>query len=459
MKENQFVLGGGVTGLAAALSSKLPVLEAMTEPGGICSSYYVRPGSTIRLPEAPADGEAYRFEIGGGHWIFGGDPTILHFINKLTPVRSYARRSSVYFAAHERYVPYPLQNHLRFLGEEIAEQALKELVKPAQPFRTMKEWLTESFGPTLGHLFFYPFHDLYTSGLYEHIAPQDAYKSPVDLTQVIQGTFSAAQAAGYNVTFVYPIEGLNTLAQRMADFAHIAYNKRVVALDTRRKKLYFQDGGSLVYDTLLSTLPLNKMMLLTDIAVEAEPDPYTSVLVLNIGAVRGRQCPDDHWLYNPDAKSGFHRVGFYSNVDASFLPQSTRADHKTVSIYVERAYAGGTQPTPAEVKTYCDDVVAELQSWGFIEEAEVVDPTWIEVAYTWAWPASRWKPEALRRLQEADIYQVGRYGRWVFQGIADSIRDGFYAGSSMKSLVTLPSLIPDIPERRSISPSMNQIAW
>jgi hypothetical protein len=76
--------------------------------------------------------------------------------------------------------------------------------------------------------------------------------------------------------------------------------------------------------------------------------------------------------------------------------------------------------------------VAELQAWGFIEEAEVVDPTWIEVAYTWSWPGSRWKPEALRRLQEADIFQVGRYGRWIFQGIADSIRDGFYAGSSMR---------------------------
>jgi hypothetical protein len=24
---------------------------------------------------------------------------------------------------------------------------------------------------------------------------------------------------------------------------------------------------------------------------------------------------------------------------------------------------------------------------------------------------------------------VGRYARWVFQGIADSIKDGFYAGA------------------------------
>ena len=40
-----YILGGGITGLAAGLSSGLPVLEAAPEPGGICSSYYVKPGS------------------------------------------------------------------------------------------------------------------------------------------------------------------------------------------------------------------------------------------------------------------------------------------------------------------------------------------------------------------------------------------------------------------------------
>ena len=62
----KYILGGGVTGLAAGITAGLPVLEAAAQPGGICSSYYVRPGSETRLPEPPADGNAYRFEIGGG---------------------------------------------------------------------------------------------------------------------------------------------------------------------------------------------------------------------------------------------------------------------------------------------------------------------------------------------------------------------------------------------------------
>lgn len=431
--KSSFILGGGITGLSAGLSSGLPVFESTESPGGICSSYYVRPGDTVRLHQAPADGEAYRFEIGGGHWIFGGDPMILRFIQNLVPVKTYRRRSSVYFAADQRYTPYPLQNHLRYLEPALVVQALKELAEPSGKMDTMADWLHSSFGPTLCDLFFYPFHDLYTAGLYKEIAPQDAYKSPVKLPLAIEGAFSEAQAVGYNVTFVYPEDGLNVLSKQMAALSDVRYNRKVVALDVDKRVVTFEDGQALAYDSIISTLPLNKMMQMTGLKVDARPDPYTSVLVLNIGATRGKQCPDDHWLYNPDAKSGFHRVGFYSNVDRSFMPRSARKNNDAVSIYIERAYVGGHKPTEAEIQQYCQDVVEELKSWEFIREAEVVDPTWIEVAYTWSWPRSAWKSQALGALEGHGIYQIGRYGRWIFQGIADSIRDGFYAGSSFRT--------------------------
>ena len=438
----KYILGGGMTGLSAGLSSGLTVFEDSSDPGGICSSYYVRPGGSQRLAEAPPDGDAYRFEIGGGHWIFGGDPTVLHFIKNLAPVKSYSRRSAVYFAGRDLYVPYPLQNHLRSLGPEMVEQVLKELVQPRQPFQTMKEWLEQSFGPTLCREFFYSFHELYTAGLYKQIAPQDAYKSPVNLASVIRGAFSEAQPAGYNVTFVYPEDGLNALAQRIASMCDVRYDKRAISIDVSNKEVHFADGSALPYETLISTLPLNKVIEMAGLATEVEPDPYTSVLVLNIGAERGEKCPDEHWLYNPDTRAGFHRVGFYSNVDNSFLPQAARQKNEKVSIYVERAYVGGIALTDEEVKRYADEVVQELQAWGFIGRAEVVDPTWIDVAYTWSWPNSNWKPQALQQLQECGIYQVGRYARWIFQGIADSIRDGFFAGTSFRDTKQAYRAIP-----------------
>jgi protoporphyrinogen oxidase len=155
-------------------------------------------------------------------------------------------------------------------------------------------------------------------------------------------------------------------------------------------------------------------------------------LVLNIGATRGPRCPNDHWIYVPRSKAGFHRVGFYSNVDSSFLPKSSQASRDRVSIYVEKAYPGGKRPSLAEIEACSQATVTELGEWGFIGNAEVVDPTWIDVAYTWSRPGSKWRAAALELLDQNDVLMVGRYGRWIFQGIADSIRDGLFVGASAK---------------------------
>ena len=432
MKRSSIILGGGMTGLAAGMASGLPVYECAQEPGGICSSYYIRPGQTERLATAPADGEAYRFEIGGGHWIFGGDSIVLRLIERLVPLKRHSRISSVYFRQDDLYVPYPLQNNLRFMPQEFAATALTELAQEPGPFQSMKDWQLEYFGPSLCEKFFFPFHELYTGKLFDRIAPQDPYKSPIDLETAIRGAFKSAPAVGYNTTYAYPIEGLNTLSQRMAERCDVRFGKRVIQIDAKDRVVYFEDGTNQPYELLLSTLPLTKMMGMTGTSVDAPEDPYSSVLVLNIGANKGPQCPRDHWLYNPDARSGFHRVGLYSNVDRAFIPDAARASEECVSLYIERAYPGGEKPDDRAVADYSDSVVAELQSWGFIGDVEVVDPTWIDVAYTWSWPGSNWKSEALHTLEENGILMAGRYSRWIFQGIADSIRDGLFAGASLR---------------------------
>lgn len=422
-----------MTGLGAGLSG-FPVFEAATEPGGICSSYYMRPGTTERMPEAPSSGDAYRFEVGGGHWIFGGEPAVLRLIRSLAAVKSYERKASIWFPKNQMFVPYPLQNHLRCLGPDLAKTCLAEIVNGvAFPTRssTMAEWLRASFGPTLCSLFFNPFHRLYTANLWEQIAPQDGYKSPLDLGSVVQGAFNLPPAAGYNINFIYPVEGLNVLAQRLARCCDIRYGKCVVRIDAAQREVHFSDGFSVRYDALLSTLPLNRMVEMTGLKTDSVPDPSPSVLVINMGAEQGPRCPDAHWVYVPHSDAGFHRVGFYSNVDRSFLPASSKESGRRVSVYVEKAYSEGTCPSASELTLLCKKVIEELRSWEWIGSVEVVDPTWIEVAYTWSWAESHWRREAIGLLEANGIYQVGRYARWVFQGIADSIRDGLTAGTAM----------------------------
>ena len=421
-----------MTGLAAGFASGLPVLEANENPGGICSSYYLKPGDPQRRMQPPKDGEAYRFEIGGGHWIFGGDTLIKNLLKRFVDIKEYRRRSSIFLKSRKLFVPYPIQNHLKCIDRDTAAQALSEMTHGEGATRTMKEWLTKNFGPTLCELFFNPFHRLYTAGLFDRIAPQDSYKSPVNLSDTIQGALNDAPPVGYNVTFVYPEKGLSELAQLMGADVGITFGKRVEQINLARKTLIFTDGTDQAYNNLLSSLPLNQTLRMSGLMAGDQEDPYSSVLVLNIGAVRRNNCPDDHWIYVPESASGFHRVGFYSNVDRSFLPVSARKKANRVSIYVERAFPGGSQPSDSDIKVYMDTVVQELQDLGFIGETEVVDDTWIDVAYTWSWPESTWKHTAIETLEKNNIFPVGRYARWTFQGIAASLRDGLLLGASFK---------------------------
>jgi protoporphyrinogen oxidase len=430
-----------MTGLAAASASGLPVYERSGVPGGICASYYIRRGEKIRHHRAPPDDEAYRFEYGGGHWIWAGDPATAQLVESLTPLTRHARRAAVYFAGRDLFVPYPLQFHLRNLGYRLGMRILFETIQH-RPLSSSADTLAEAarrrFGPTLCGLFFDPFHERYTAGLSREIEPQDSSKSPIELRRVIAGVFKRRpnDDSGYNAMFSYPQNGLDALVRRLSQSSTIHYGKEVVRIDTSTKVVTFSDRSEVAYESMISTLPLDRMLQLANLVVDEQPDPFTSVLVINIGAKRGARCPNQHWLYVPTSATGFHRVGFYSNVDPSFLPASQRTRNEMVGIYVEIAFRGGSIPDSSEIERLCAAAIRELQGWGWIGEAEVIDPTWIETAYTWTRPGSLWRDKGLNALRALGIHQVGRYAQWASkvdqQSIAHSIRTGLEAGECLR---------------------------
>ncbi len=433
-KSNTYILGAGVTGLACGYSTGFTVFEKQLYSGGICSSYYIAPPQSLRMTDRKNDQEDYRFEYGGGHWIFGQDDAVHRFLSQFDTLQRYYRKSSVYFKQFDCLVPYPIQNNLRYLPLEVSKTIIEEIIhRRPVPVETMYEWCEDQFGSTLSTLFFHPFHKMYTAGLWKHIAPQDGYKTPLDIQSIVEGATSRVAPAGYNVSFVYPKNGLNALTSQMQHSCDIRFNAGVSQINIQNKQLTFFDGSTLRYDRLISTLPLNTMQNMTGISVESRQDPYTSVIVLNIGARKGLRDIEDHWIYFPNSASGFHRIGFYNNVDPNFLPVSKRTGDY-VSLYVEKSFVGGASPSQQEIDTFAVLAVKELQDLGFIAEIDVIDPTWIDVAYTWNYPGSRWKEDMISMLRQNDIYPIGRYATWKFQGILDSIKGGLDAGTLFKSV-------------------------
>ena len=422
-----------MTGLATGMTSGFSVLERLEHPGGICASY---------------ERDGYRFELGGGHWIFGGDPVVTRLLAGASEIRSYRRRSAVLFLGageHTRelrnlMVPYPIQDNLFALPKETRAAALAEILDDGvkAPVDTMAAWLRQQFGGTLCRIFFEPFHEKYTAGLFREIAPQDGYKSPIDREQVRRGADRENSDAGYNATFLYPARGLDAAAQWLAKRCDIRYGVGATRIDPASRSFQLSDGRTLPYDTLVATAPLNRIVEMAGLGDKVGPsDPYTSVMVLNIGAT----LPDTplarngyHWLYIPDSRSGFHRIGYYSNVDPLFLPKGHQNDPGRGSLYVETAFRAGQRPSPEATQALVGKITEELQQSGLIDTVEAADPTWVDVAYTWRRPGSDWISRATSACQACGVEPAGRFGRWSFQGIAASLKEGLLLGSVLRQV-------------------------
>jgi protoporphyrinogen oxidase len=426
-----FVLGAGVSGLAAAGTGGFPVLEASAAPGGLCASYALHAATGDPVSRA-VEPFSYRFDVGGGHWLHSRWNHELEFLSSLAPLRRYRRDAAVYFVRDDRCVPYPVQLHTDRFPPDLARTIAAEL-REAQPDAagTMAEAHRARFGPTLDALFFEPFNRRYSAGLADRVLFREAYKAPGGGAAGASPSAAATGAAGYNSEFLYPSGGLGDLVERWSRRVELDCNRRVTHIDTDRRLLRFARGADLEYDALISTLPLNETLRLASVTCEAEADPWTSVLVMNIGGARGPRCPRHHWIYVPDSASGLHRVGFYGNVDPDFLPAAVDGRER-VSMYVEHAFPGGGRPPVDVLQQCCAAMAAELQAWGFIADIEVLDATWVETAYTWVRPGSAWRAQATARLQERRIFPAGRFGMWENCGIADSMRNASLVGTIVR---------------------------
>lgn len=366
------ILGAGFTGMAAAIKTGFPIYEASDHAGGICTSYMK---------------EGFQFSHGGPHFLFGKGPG-LDYIKSLVPVTEHARRAGVYYNCT---FPYPFQT-----------SAEKPIV-----FRneSLKEWLYEKFGHAQCNLFFNPFNEKYTAGLYDQVVQADDFKSP------------PAGSVGFISTFGDPVGGLSTLVDKMSAKCQVNYKKRAIGINPSTRAVFFDDGEVLECAKIISTIPLDQALKLCGHPL-SDRLPYTSVLVLNIGAEPDVNTPTEHWLYVPFCKTGFHRLCFYSNVDAAKAPAGK------VGLAVEIAFPSTTEIGQLDVPMILDNVIQELQSWRFIGKVITTDPTWVKCAYTWLYSKED-RDAGINWLRSKGIISTGRYGKWAFQGMVDSVKDGF----------------------------------
>ena len=113
-------------------------------------------------------------------------------------------------------------------------------------------------------------------------------------------------------------------------------NAEVVKIDLSQKTVKLCTGESYPYDYLISTIPLKELV---DMVCTVSPDIqkasrkliFTSVLNFNLGINR-EKISDKHWIYFPEEKYTFYRVGFPMNIAPGMCPTGKS------SLYAEIAY-------------------------------------------------------------------------------------------------------------------------
>jgi protoporphyrinogen oxidase len=127
---------------------------------------------------------------------------------------------------------------------------------------------------------------------------------------------------------------------------------------------------------------------------------WNKVLVFNIGFDR-KGTEGLHWVYVPEEKFRFYRVGFYDNILGT----------DKMSLYVE---VGLSKDAEVDVEQEFDEVVMDLRKSGLISDEQIVcyEPVLMDPAYV---------QNISSALRARGIYTIGRYGGWKYCSIEDNI--------------------------------------
>jgi len=180
-------------------------------------------------------------------------------------------------------------------------------------------------------------------------------------------------------------------------------------------------GGERVpYQAVVTTLPLPELLKrITELpkAIEARAAQLrcTTLRYLDL-ATRTRPLADWHWVYVPEARFPFYRVGIYSNAVPAMAPQGGG------SFYVELADRGPV--TEAAVRASAQGLV-EMGAIASPDDVLFADPRVIDYAYV-VFDDNYYVAtgEIHAFLEQNRIFSRGRYGSWTYNAMEDSLIAG-----------------------------------
>jgi protoporphyrinogen oxidase len=419
------VLGGGLSGLAAAralqesradylLLERHPTLGGLTrtaQVGDFCFDYT---GHFLHLRRYASPASVPFADLRDEDWM------------------SVQRHSCCYVA--NTMVTAPIQYHLGQLPPDLLARCVKSYDErphlDGPPATSFRDYLIRSFGSVLADLFLVPQNEK-TFAISSDRLCMNAVKRffpGADDDAIRRGIRGEPrETGGYNASFWYPKSGgIEALTHGLArGLERCSVNHEVQTIDLKSRKLRTNGGAEFAWDALLTSIPLPSLCRMTGDPVLVEAGKrltHSTTISVNIG-VHGQVAPplrDIHWIYVPDPAIPFYRVGVYSNISQGACSPGHAGIYAEVGLAAEEL-----QKT--DLLALQRDVLECLERLGWLDPAgvECVVMQTLHCAYVQhTHAAAQLLPEIFDRLSHAQVYPIGRYGRWDYTSMEDSIDDG-----------------------------------
>jgi protoporphyrinogen oxidase len=417
------IIGAGVTGLAtaAALSGHgdedYLVLEADREIGGWCK--------TVKK-----DGFVWDYS---GHFFHFKHPEIERWlIDRMPGQRIRVVEKKSFIAYKGRFVDFPFQKNIHQLPQDEFIDCLhdvyfarssdvkRDAASDAAP-KNFKEMLAARFGRSICEKFLFPYNEkLYACDLATlDVDAMGRFFPYADLTDIVRN-MKQADNASYNAHFTYPeggaIEYVRAIASAVRPGA-IALEERLAGVDLARKVARTEGPRGpreIRYERLVSSVPLNRFVVLCGIDHDPTAWAWNKVLIFNLGFDAKGQT-GVHWAYYPSRETSFYRVGWYDNI----------FDSDRLSLYVEVGFPrDAVIDVAATREALRERVLADLKREGVVtsqrlvaEHSVVLDPAYVHVTKRSLIEQKR----VAALLAEQGVWSLGRYGRWTYCAIEDNI--------------------------------------
>lgn len=415
------IIGAGLTGLSCAykLNSKSEyiIFEKENRVGGLASSL-------------EKDGFIFDYS---GHLLHLRWTETTEFILRILKGNylKIKRNSQIYFG--ERFIDYPFQINLYNLPDKIKKKCVLDFIKTYKKRKkyttNFKQWALQTFGKSICQYFMFPYNEKLFSYSIDKITTEwlGEFVPKPDIKNVIYGAYiGKVKNTGYNHTFYYPeYGGINTLTKNISEkVKNINLNSEIRKINLRRKEVYV-NGNWIKFNWLLNTMPLKYFIYLiedapSEIKKQADNLKHNEVYILNIGIKKSDF--KQHWIYFPEKKFLFYRIGFYSNFSKYVAPKNTS------SVYVE---ISNNPSNSLNINETEKKIIKQIKKTGIIKkESDIITKMWtkIPVAYV---IYDKKRNDTLKKLNDFlldhNIISTGRYGGWKYSFMEENVKDGFEA--------------------------------